>query len=206
MKFQGNVFLLIVLLLCSCAHSYHYAPEISGDGATWGQDGIHFAVPAHSPQLNMTLGMRSLKQAPKKANLPEGTEVVHVRMSFVPISGVKSGEGAYLEPQEQKLLTFGNMQAPPARVHAISKHRPRIFLDTSKQIVDLFYALPKGVSASDIQWFSIQWKIGFADGKSESQITRFDRHDSAPQNSNDFDDYSNDSVGFLIDDWGWWAP
>jgi hypothetical protein len=209
MIFQRGLCLFLGLLLNSCAHSYHYAPEISGDGATWSRDGVLFAVPAQAPTLKMTLAMRSLKEAPKKANFPAGTQVIHVRMSFSSaalLAGAKLDTGAYLEPQEQILLTFGDIQTPPAIVRASSKHRPRILLDAPKQVVDLFYPLPRTVSASDIQWFSLQWKIRFPAGRFEQQVTRFDRRDSAPQNSSDFDDYSTDTVGLPIDDWGWWGP
>jgi hypothetical protein len=196
----------MVLLLSACAHAYHYVPEISGDGATWSQGGIVFALPATRPLLKMTMTTRSLKQAPKKANLPEGTQVIHVRMQFEAVAGSAPTTVAYLEPQDQKLLTFGDVQTPPSIVRASAKHRPRILLNTPQQIVEFYYALPQGISASDLQWFSIQWKVWLADGRSEQQVTRFDRHDAAPQSSNGFDDYTQDSVGFLVDDWGWWVP
>lgn len=196
-------------LLGGCAHSYHYRPEVSGDGAIWASGGVSFLIPASQPKFKMKLLARSLKGAPSQAHLPSGTQMIFLRMYFEdmpggvsqapalaavpaaqgkgptkgPIQGPMQGRGeAYLDPREQILRISDNLTAPPTLIRADTRTRPRVLLIAGKrQKVDLFFALPQGMDASDLQWFSLEWRVHIGNRGDERQVTRFDRRDSAPE-------------------------
>ena len=50
------------------------------------------------------------------------------------------------------------------------------------EVVELLYPLSKdGDGAKIISSYLFQWKVHYASGKTEQQVTRFNRYDAAPQ-------------------------
>jgi hypothetical protein len=124
------------------------------------------------------------------------------------------GPAPYLDPKEEVLVLSESSEFHPILVHSNLKKESVIHLTGKKKVaVELYYALPNQVSAKEIQFFSLRWTVHYGKNLAESQVTRFDRRDSVPQNTGAFPDDPADMgliengfpLGFY-DDGGWWAP
>lgn len=132
--------------------------------------------------------------------------MIYLRIYFDSVPGIPANTQGYIDPTEQSLQISDSIHISPTLVRASTKARPRVLLYAGKrQRVDLFFALPPGAGADDLQWFSLKWRVHPDDLRVEEQLTRFDRSDSTPQFGPGFNDDPDSMIapGFL-DDWAWW--
>jgi hypothetical protein len=175
-----------------CAHSFFYAPEIKGTGATLVKEqAIDFAVPpGDQPELKMRL--RSM-----------GTEKVRdqkmfvVRLAFArpkENSGAKATAREYLIPADQTIqFGVGNKpQVKPAYIRTKARKDKVIELTgLESESIDLLYPMPPGDEGTkDIERIVFHWTLHYGNNLVENQSTRFDRYDSRPQQA--VEPYPND--------------
>jgi len=211
-------FILIAssVIMSGCAHSWYYAPEIKGSGATKQTDeAIDFAVPpGDHPELKLRI--RSL-----------GTEKVKdvnmfvVRMAFARPKDQtvkQSTAREYLKPEEQT-IQFGVGNKPQVKVTYIrTKSRKDKIIDLTgvkSESIDLLFPMPKGTEGThDIERIIFNWSLHYGNNFAENQGTRFDRYDRRPQQSvepyPDDPDYPYDISPLMMPGWEvvqdpyWW--
>lgn len=216
---QTLLFPLMLLVLASgCAHSYYYTPEIAGDGARVGHGGIVYQIPPASPKIKVKLVSLGVVKPPKeaKAQLPAGTRLLQIRMYFVRVDSKLATES--LIPSELSVELSDGKAIKPALIHASFPRAPDQDLipltAAHKQAVEVFFPLPHGIHGNeDIQSFHFQWTLHYDSNKVETQLARFDREDSAPQQGAEMfpwdSDYPYDESPVLPPGWEilppyWW--
>jgi len=170
-----------VLTSSSCAHSFYYLPEISGEGAIHGKKGgIVYSVPAEGkPELTVRVRALGIKSA-------KGVQMLGMRMSFAcPPGADKSAQKIkeFLDPKEQILRLEGGREVAPAFVHSRARAGSIIDLKSCDHaFVELLYPLGEGNKGSaSVSLYYFEWRVHYGAGKVEQQTIRFDRYDSAPQ-------------------------
>ncbi len=191
----------VVLLGVSCSHA-RYQPEVGNANSVAAYGGVVYPIPANDAQLRMKL-----------VSLPEPKKhTIHVRMYF---KQVRPGQKATLDPMAQILILPDHQtEIRPSRVYASSKAKPLVDLSgREKQVVELVFSLPPGGEAYD--HFQFRWKIAYAGGRTETQVTRFDREQQtikegvAQKQELEGDFPYLDTLGIFGppwygDDFGWW--
>jgi hypothetical protein len=213
---------LAYLLLSACAsHHYYYLPEVSGPGAMAGRKGgVIYSIPARgNPELKLhlrTLGVRKVKDA----------QMLALRLSFTRPDGQTAAPGKsreYIRPSELIVKIGDKLQLQPAYIHTMARQKDLIELTgRPREVVELLFPLPKGSQGEkDVESYYFQWKVHYGYDATESQTARFDRNDSVPQQSAEYDaedpDYPYDiapmgMAGWQVNQdpfWWWmdpWSP
>lgn len=160
-----------------------------------GRGGIVYRIPPTSPKIKMKLVSLGVVKAPKemKTLVPNGIRLLQIRMYFVRVEkNLKNASTTTqlapesLIPSELSVELSDGKPIRPVLIHASFPRAPDkdlIPLTTAhKQAIELFFPLPRGIQGSeDIQSFHFHWALHYDSDKSETQIARFDREDSAPQ-------------------------
>jgi hypothetical protein len=215
MKSILKIFIALALpILSGCAHSYYYVPEISGDGAVFGRNGVIYSIPPQQPDFKMKLVSMGMQKAPAAANAPEGTKMIQIRMYIVRPDS--KSVPAFIDPKEQVLIFTNGAEVRPTFVHARTVKKPVVELsDSKKQAIEFFFPMALATKdASYVQFFSLRWKIHYGN-KAEQQVVRFDRQDSRPQQGAEMFPgdplYPYDEAPEFVpndweaSEWGWWG-
>jgi hypothetical protein len=161
---KSNVALAAILFLSlGCSHT-HYSPEVAGPKTVVSNGGVVFPVPPTHPILKM-----KLVSLPTPEN-----QTLRVRMYFKR-SVVGQPIKASLDPRAQILLLPDHgPELKPTKIYAATKAKPTVDLgQADQQGVELVYALPAG--GDKYPYFNLRWSVRYANGKIETQTTRFDR-------------------------------
>jgi hypothetical protein len=203
----------LLLLLSACAHDYHYTPEVEGDGATFDQGTVRYAIPAQKPEFEVRLlsfGWVTLPAEAKAGSNPS----IQVRAFVTEISPkAKLSDFALFDPKLQTVsYSPGQPELRPLFVRAkASKNDDPKRPGSKTRAFDLFFPVPSGAkSANSIQSFEFHWAMKTGAGILSKQTTRFDRGDSTQQQSQSF--YANDPTSSAVlppgydGSWGYWIP
>ena len=197
---------LLLTLLCmtstfGCAHKSYYTAEIDGPGVKADVKthvGAIYSIPPASAQLKMKVVSLGVTKDPQK------NTVLRMRIYFARknvAAGTPGSKGnnilEFIDPKEQSVVLSGdNTPIHPSRIFGNPKSKPMIeLLPNQKQVVELYFPMPAKIKSDDeVQSFTFSWKVHYSSLKSEQQITRFDRQDTAPMNNAEFvgdPDYPN---------------
>lgn len=176
--------------------------------------GIIYAIPP-AGQAELTMRVRSLgiRQA-------HNVQMLGVRMSFVrPPGALQAGPGTqeFVDPAEQIVRMEGGQELRPAYVHSRTRKQSIVELGGSThEVIEFLYPLAKesgGAATISSYWF--EWKVHYGPGKTEQQVTRFDRYDARPQQAAEVypedPDYPYDISPIEMPGWTivrgpfWWA-
>jgi hypothetical protein len=201
-------------LLSSCAHRYYFVPEVEGDGARYGGNGVILMIPPSQPEFKLKLVSFGPVPAPKQANLPSGTKMFELRMYLGASTTAGVIKSASIDPKEQALLLPDFPEIRPTLIHtSVSAKKVLKVQGPKPRVIELFFPLPEHWKLSEAQWFSVRWKLRYGNDEIAEQQTRFDRRDRGVEGGGEIpgDPYYSDMDQAIIPpeflgDGEWWGP
>jgi hypothetical protein len=198
-----------------CAHSYHYVPEVEGNGATHAAEAVIYAIPTNRPIVKIEMVSPGMGVPQSKSSTDPKVEMMQIRIFFQRSPSSKqtknknSCDPILMMPHEQLLQFTDGTLLQPSVVHATaySDQPPQSKLAHPNKVsqtkiqfscrpnhaVELFYTLPKTKDqATEVQSFVLISKIRYRKDQVAQQKTRFDRVDSHSHNSVDPSAFHND--------------